>query len=85
MKKQFDVLEKSFRNLNKLPKSLIKYGLYVFFAIFIVGAVMILINNTIFPYSRSLDLISKAIFTTSFTLAAEAVIGGLVMDIVFKR
>jgi hypothetical protein len=83
--RKIEVMVKSFNNLSKLPKALIKYGLYIFLTIFIIGSVMILLNNTVFPYSHYMDLVSKAIFTTSFSLAAEAVIGGLIMDIVFRR
>lgn len=82
---KIDVMVKSFNNLNKLPKALIKYGLYVSLTVFVIGAIMVLLNNNVFPYTRYMDMISKSIFTTSFSLAAEAVIGGLIMDIVFRR
>lgn len=71
--------------MGKLPKALIKYGCYVFFGLFIIGTVLVLLINTLLPYNSYFDMVSKAIVITSFTLAAEAIIGGLVMDFVFNK
>lgn len=83
--KKMNKILKAFDNLGKLPKALIKYGSYVFLAIFTIGTLSVLLNNTLLPYNSYLDMVSKAIVITSFTLAAEAIIGGLVMDFVFKK
>jgi hypothetical protein len=83
--KNLEKILKAFENMGKLPKALIKYGSYVFLAVFTVGTLLVLLNNTILPYNSYFDMVSKAIVITSFTLAAEAIIGGLVMDFVFRK
>lgn len=71
--------------MGKLPKALIKYGCYVFYGIFIIGTILVLLNNTLLPYNSYFDMVSKAIVITSFTLIAEVVIGGLIMDFVLNK
>jgi len=83
--KNIEKIRTAFTKMGKLPKALIKYGSCVFLAVFTVGTILVLLNNTLLPYNSYFDMVSKAIVTTSFTLAAEAIIGGLVMDFVFKR
>lgn len=83
--KNIEKIRTAFSKMGNLPKALIKYGSYVFLALFLVGTILVLLNNTLLPYNSYFDMVSKAIVTTSFTLAAEAIIGGLVMDFVFKR
>lgn len=88
---QFNLSEKlekivsAFGKMSKMPKALMKYGLMAFFALLTVGTVMLMLNNTLLSYNSYLDLVSKSLVKTSFTIAAEAVIGGLVLDFVFKK
>lgn len=83
--KNIEKIFTAFGNMGKLPKALIKYGCYVFFGIFMVGTILVLLNNTLLPYNSYFDMVSKAIVITSFTLIAEAIIGGLIMDFVFNK
>lgn len=83
--KNIEKILTAFSNMGKLPKALIKYGCFVFFGLFAIGTVLVLLNNTLLPYNSYFDMVSKAIVITSFTLVAEAIIGGLVMDFVFKK
>ena len=83
--KNIEKIFTAFGKMGKLPKALIKYGCYVFFGIFTIGTILVLLNNTLLPYNSYYDMVAKAIVTTSFTIAAEAIIGGLVMDFVFKE
>ena len=83
--KNIEKILTAFNTMGKLPKSLIKYGCYVFFGLFTIGTILVLLNYTLLPYNAYFDMVSKAIVITSFTLAAEAIIGGLVMDFVFKK
>ena len=85
MIKNIEKIRTAFGKVGKLPKALIKYGCYVFFGLFTIGAILVLLNNTILPYNTYYDMVSKAIVTTSFTLAAEAIIGGIIMDFVYKK
>ncbi len=75
----------AFNKMQKLPKTLIKYGLYVFTGIFAIGMILVTLNNTLLPYNHYLDMVSKEIVKVSFIIAAETIIGGLVMDYVFKK
>lgn len=70
--------------MQKLPKTLIKFGIYVFLVIYVIGTVLVILGNTVLPYDPSFDMVSKEIVKVSFVLAAEAVIGSVVMDYVFR-
>jgi len=83
--KQLDKILTAFSKLDKLPKALIKYGVYVSLAVLTIGCILVLLNYTILPYDSYFDMVSKKLVLTSFSLAAEAIIGGIVMDIVFRR
>jgi hypothetical protein len=72
-------------SIQKLPMALIKYGSLLSAALFTIGAVLVILNNTVLPYNSFFDMVSKEIVKTSFVLGAEAIIGGLVMDFVSKR
>lgn len=85
MRKNLEKILIAFDKMGKLPKAFIKYGCYVFFAIFTIGTLLVLLNHTLLPYNSYFDIVSKAIVITSFTLVAEAIIGGLVMDFVFRE
>jgi len=83
--KNIEKIFTAFDSMEKLPKSLIKYGLYVFLAIYSIGTLMVILNNTIIPYDSYFDMVSKEIVKVSFILAAEAIIGGVVMDYAFSH
>jgi hypothetical protein len=83
--KNIEKILTAFGNMGKLPKALIKYGCYVFFGLLTIGTILVLLNHTLLPYNSHFDMVSKAIVLTSFTLVAEAIIGGLVMDFVFNK
>lgn len=83
--KNIEKILTAFGNISKLPKALIKYGCYIFFTLLTIGSVLVLLNNTLLPYDSYLDMVSKAIVITSFTLFAEAIIGGLAMDFIFNK
>ncbi len=83
--KNMEKILTAFGKMGKLPKALIKYGCYVCFGLFTVGTILVLLNNTVLVYNSYFDLVSKTLVITSFTLAAEVIIGGLVMDFVFRK
>lgn len=83
--KNIEKMFNAFGKMEKLPKALIKYGCFVFLGLFLVGTVMVLLNYTVLPWNSYTDLVSKSIVKTSFTIGAEAIIGGLVLDFVFKK
>lgn len=83
--KKIEKVLSAFNNLEKLPKALIKYGSYIFFGLFIIGTVLVLLNNTILPYNSYFDMVSKELVKKSFVVGAEVIIGGLVMDFAMKK
>lgn len=83
--KSLKKIHNAFTKMEKLPKALIKYGCIVFLGLLFTGTVMVLMNYTVLPYNSYFDLVSKSIVKISFTIGAEAVIGGLVLDFLFKR
>lgn len=75
----------AFNSIDKLPKAFLKYGSLAFLVLFTIGTVLVILNHTILPYNHYFDMVSKELVKTSFIIGAEAVIGSLVMDFVFKR
>ncbi len=75
----------AFTNLGKLPRKVIKYGTVLFVIMLVAGLVLMLLNSMVFSFSSYLDLVAKSIVKTSFSIAAEVVIGGLILDYVFKK
>ena len=85
MVKNMEKIVSAFKKIGKVPKALMKYGCIVFLVLLTAGSVMALLNITVVEYSTYLDLVSKSLIKISFSIAAEAVIGGLVLDFVFKK
>ncbi len=83
--KRIEKIISAFSKMQKLPKALMRYGIYVFTGIFVTGMILVILNNTVLQFDPYLDMVSKEIVKTSFIVAAEAVIGGLIMDYVFKK
>jgi hypothetical protein len=83
--KKIEMMISAFNKLQKLPKTLIKYGIYIFTGIFVTGMILVILNNTVLQFDPYLDMVSKEIVKISFIIAAEAVIGGLIMDYVFRK
>jgi hypothetical protein len=75
----------AFGQLEKFPKTLLKYGSIVFFILFLIGTVMVLLTNTVLEFNTYLDLVSKSIVKVSFSIAAEVIIACLVIDYVVKK
>ena len=85
LSKNLEKIVTSFGKMAKLPKALMKYGCIVFLVLLTAGSIMALLNITVLNYDSYMDLVSKSLVKTSFTIAAEAVIGGLVLDFVLKK
>ncbi len=85
LSKNIEKIFDAFGKLEKLPKILLKYGSIVFFTLFLVGTVLVLLNNTVMVYDNYMDLVSKSIVKVSFSIAAEVIIGCLIIDYVSKK
>lgn len=75
----------AFNKIDKMPKAVIKYGCLAFLTVFTAGSVAILLNHTLLTYDAHFEMVAKAVVKTSFSIAAEFIIGGLVLDYVFKK
>ncbi|NJD04180.1 MAG: hypothetical protein FIA99_16670 [Ruminiclostridium sp.] len=85
LSKNLEKIVTAFDKMSNLPKALMKYGCIVFLVLLTVGSVMALLNITVLNFDSNLDFVSKSLVKTSFSIAAEAVIGGLILDFVFKK
>lgn len=75
----------AFRGLDTMPRKVVKYGSILFVMMLVSGLGLLLLNSIVLSYSSYLDLIAKSIVKTSFQVAAEVIIGALILDFVFKK
>ena len=85
LSKNVEKIVTAFGKMAKLPKAFMKYGCIVFLVLLTAGSIMALLNITVLNYNSYLDIVSKSLVKTSFSIAAEAVIGGLVLDFMFNK
>jgi len=83
--KSLEKIFSSLDNVNRFSKALIKYGTLIFILVFAVGCVLAVLNLTVLDFNVYRDFVAKSIVKTSFTLLAEAVIGGLIIDYVINK
>ena len=72
------------KNVDKLPRLIIKYGALFFLFLFALGTGMVIYNRIHLNYDPYFEFIATSVIKTSFTVLAEAVIGGLLIDYIFK-
>ena len=75
----------AFDKIDNIPKKLIKYGMFVFLAIFALGTLLVVVYHTSNNPNSYFEFLANSIVKSSFIILAEAVIGGLVMDFAFKK
>jgi len=83
--KNIEKIITSFSKMHKLPRTLIRFGVYISLSLYVIGTVLVILSNTVLTYDQYFDMVSKETVKVSFILAAEAVIGGVIMDYVFRR
>ena len=83
--KNIENIISAFSKMHKFPKALIKFGTYIFTGILVIGMILVILNNTLWQYDPYLDTVSKEIVKASFIIEAEAIIGSLIMDYVFRK
>jgi ABC-type Co2+ transport system permease subunit len=74
----------AFDSIGKLPRNIIKYGLHIFLVLFALGTAIVVYSRVALGYEPYFEFIAMSIVKTSFTILAEAIIGGLLIDYVFK-
>lgn len=75
----------AFDKIDRLPKAIIKYGAHAFLVLFAIGTTLVVYNHTKLNYDPYYEFIAISVVKASFTILAEAVIGGLLIDFVFKK
>ncbi len=83
--KNLEKIFSEFNSLNKNSKSLIKYGSIISLLLLALGAIFLVLNNSLFNYDYHFELIARTIIKSSFTIFAEVIIGGLLIDYLLKR
>lgn len=83
--KKIERIAKQFNKINRLSKIIIKYGFFTFFALFLLGALTILMYQTVFYSNSYIYYLGTQIVKTSFTIPAEVIIGGLVIDFIAEK
>lgn len=75
----------TFQEINKFPRTIIKYGFQVFLVLFFLGTFLAILNHTKLNYDTYFELIATSIIKNSFTVLAEVIIGSLIIDFIFKK
>lgn len=75
----------SFDSLNSLPKTIIKFGTQTFLALFALGSLLVAYNHISLHCNPHFEFIATSLVNSSFTIFAEAIIGGLIIDFIFKK
>ncbi|RCX13819.1 hypothetical protein DFR58_11653 [Anaerobacterium chartisolvens] len=81
IEKIFDELYK----LSPLTKKVIKLGTHISLLLLVFGTLLILFNRSAFTYDAYFQLIAVSIIKSSLTILAEVIIGGLIIDYLFKK
>lgn len=83
--KKIEKIFLALKEVDKYPKMIIKYGAYAFLLLFAIGTALVVYNRTMLNYDPYYEFVAMSIVKVSFTILAEAVIGGLLIDYVFKK
>jgi hypothetical protein len=83
--KNIEKIFSEFYKLNPFTKTVIKRGTQICLTLLILGTVLIFLNHTQFNYDLNYEFIATSIVKNSFTILAEVVIGGLLIDYVFNK
>jgi len=75
----------AFDKMDKFPKAVIRHGIKVFLALFALGSLLVLYNRTMNGCDSYFEFAAISLVKSSFTILAEVVIGGLLMDYVLKK
>jgi hypothetical protein len=83
--KKVEKIINRFKNIGKLPTAIIKYGSVISLILFAAGTALFVYNKTGTDYTMYKEFVSMSIVECSFTLLAEAIIGGLLIDFVLGK
>lgn len=83
--KNIEKIRSEFNNLGRINKIIIKAGSIISFILLILGALLIVCNHFLLNKDLFYELVARTLVKNSFTILAEAVIGSLVLDYLFKK
>ncbi len=83
--KNLEKIRSEFNNLGRKNKIIIKTGSIISFILLILGALLIVCNHFFLNKDLFYELVARTLVKNSFTILAEAVIGSLVLDYLFKK
>ncbi len=75
----------AFDNLNSYTKLVIKRGTQICLVLLVLGTLLMFVNYTNANYDLNFEFIATSIIKSSFTILAEVIIGGLVIDYIFNK
>lgn len=85
LNKNIEKIIKSLNGINSFPKAIIKHGSRIFLLLFAIGTVMVVVNHAILNYDFYFEFTAKTLIKNSFTVLAEVIIGGLLIDYIFNK
>jgi hypothetical protein len=85
LSKKIEKIFTAFDKIEKFPRAIIKYGVIVFLVIFGLSTGLVVFNHTVNNLDPYIEFVALYLVKTSFIILAEAVIGGLIIDYVFKK
>lgn len=75
----------AFYKLNPFTKLVIKRGAQICLILLTLGTLLVFLNHTRFNYDSYFEFIATSVIKSSFTILAEVIIGGLLIDYVFNK
>ncbi|NLP14319.1 MAG: hypothetical protein GX383_07620 [Clostridium sp.] len=78
--KKIEKITEKFNKMNRLSRLIIKYGTQAFMLMFFLGILTILLYKTIPGFNDYTFYLGTQIIKISFSVFAQAVIGGLLID-----
>lgn len=83
--KKIEKIFTAFGKIGKYPKAIIKYGTQVFLALFATGTFLVVMNRIVYNFDPYFEFVATSLIKASFTIFAEVIIGGLIIDYVFRK
>ncbi len=85
MPKNIQKIVTELKDLNNFAKNILIIGSRIALGMFLIGAFLITINHFLLNDSILVGITSRTIVKDSFTILAEVVIGGILLDFLSKK
>ncbi len=84
MQQRIQLIQKSFSQMKKTPKTIIKAGFWCLIALTSASAILAVVNMLAPALHSDMPLLIQSLFIYGFYLWAELTVGALVLDYVFQ-